>query len=162
MQRPHIVIGSVFIALALACASSMGSQPSLDPQTFATQRATIEQGLKQGGAYAEMEPDARDEVQAALERIGATFDRSGDVSKLSAEDKVQIFNDQELINSILTKAAADSRVVCERQVRRGSHIKTNKCMTVAERRRQAATTAETMRLMQNKGNVNAVPEGAGK
>ncbi|GAB3361221.1 hypothetical protein [Lysobacter tyrosinilyticus] len=162
MQRPRIVIGSIAVALALVCANSMANPPTPNPQTFAAQRTTIEQELKEGGAYAAIDSAARAEVLAALQRISAVLDRNSDTSNLSSADQVQVFNDQELINSILTKAAKESRVVCERQVRRSSHISDTRCMTVAERRRQTNQAEETVRIIQTKGSPNFVPQGAGQ
>ena len=57
------------------------------------------------------------------------------LDELSEDAKVQAFNDQQEINALLTRALTDSRMVCEREQKVGSHRRTTSCMTVAARRR---------------------------
>ena len=45
-----------------------------------------------------------------------------------------MFNDQEIINTIITHAAADSRLICERNMTTGSHLVRVSCMTLAMRK----------------------------
>jgi hypothetical protein len=45
-----------------------------------------------------------------------------------------LFNNQGLVNTILTMAENDSRVVCRRKGRLGTNFKTTTCETVRDRR----------------------------
>lgn len=59
-----------------------------------------------------------------------------DPAQLPSDDRVELFNHQEQINTILTGARADSRMVCTRTQVTGSHRKQQVCMTVADRERR--------------------------
>src|SRR3546814_19983702 len=63
---------------------------------------------------------------------------------LNERRKLRVFNDQELINNILTSADEDSRLVCRREKKTGTHMASNQCMTVAERQRAADHARETL------------------
>jgi len=99
------------------------------------QVARIHQDLTDGTSYAEIGMEQKSQVQAALLRISSAFERYPDLGKMPAAEKVAVFNDQEAINTILTKAGEDSRVICRRETSIGSHMSSNNCMTVAERKR---------------------------
>jgi len=47
----------------------------------------------------------------------------------------EVFNDQERINTILIRAHADSRLVCQHTRTTGSNMPKSRCLSVAERRR---------------------------
>lgn len=106
-----------------------------DPSEFPVLRKQIEKALK-GDDYSELTRTQREEVIAALDRMQATLSGVDSVQHLAPADKTQLFNDQELVNTVLTKAAADSRTVCRQQVRTGSHRHNQVCRTVAEIRRE--------------------------
>jgi hypothetical protein len=54
---------------------------------------------------------------------------------MSADQLAVVFNDQALINAILTQAGEDSRLVCTRERPVGSRRPITHCVTVAEKRR---------------------------
>ena len=64
---------------------------------------------------------------------------------LNAQQKADVFNDQERINTLLTKALEDSRLVCRRERKVGSHRMITECMTVAERRQAYESAQKAMR-----------------
>lgn len=47
----------------------------------------------------------------------------------------EVFNDQERINTLLTRAHEDSRQICQHTRSTGSNMPKSRCLTVAERRR---------------------------
>src|SRR3546814_14418352 len=96
------------------------------------------------GTYGEVSPADRREVLAALARIRTALGASGDASRLNERQKLRVFNDQELINNILTSADEDSRLVCRREKKTGTHMASNQCMTVAERQRAADHARDTL------------------
>src|SRR3546814_7357929 len=98
------------------------------------------------GTYGEIGPADRREVLAALARIRTALGPSGDASRLNERRKLRVFNDQELINNILTSADEDSRLVCRREKKTGTHMASNQCMTVAERQRAARSEEHTSEL----------------
>ena len=103
--------------------------------TFAEQRARIIDQLADGETYSEISSENRSKVKDALNRIDGQLQSAGGVEALSAQQKADVFNDQELVNTLLTEASEDSRLVCTREKRVGSHRQTTQCMTVAARNR---------------------------
>jgi hypothetical protein len=125
--------------------SDAGS-PALDVRAaFAGQQQAIESDLADGKTYAEISEGDRLAVKGALNRISAALGGVESVEHLSEQKKADVFNDQELINSILTQAGADSRLVCTREKKVGSHRTSTQCYTVAERRRMREQSEAEMR-----------------
>lgn len=113
-------------------------------RSFAAQRAVIERDLAGGERYAELTREDRTRVQASLDRMQRLIERSGSVLGMQPGEQVELFNEQEAVNQILTAAAEDSRLVCRREQRTGSRFVTSSCMTVAERRRQREASVEAL------------------
>ncbi len=61
----------------------------------------------------------------------ALFQNRGSVDKMSEPQKVELFNSQEVVNSILTKRDSD-RVICENRIPVGSHIPKTSCHTYGQ------------------------------
>lgn len=101
---------------------------------FEVQRAAIVTALNDGTTYSEMSGEDRRRVQATLDRIAAIL-RDRPVTALTELDRVELFNQQEVVNALLAGAREDSRMVCTRERKVGTHRATSVCMTVAERRR---------------------------
>ncbi|KAF1713095.1 hypothetical protein CSC73_00780 [Pseudoxanthomonas sacheonensis] len=111
------------------------SELNLEKNAFADQSARIIEQLADGETYSEISAENRAKVRDALNRIDSQLQAAGGVEGLTAQQKAEVFNDQELINTLLTKAGEDSRLVCSREKKVGSHRQTTQCMTVAERKR---------------------------
>jgi len=137
--------------LLAASATAMANQQkvALDEGNFAKQRAEIERDLADGKTYAEISSSDRSKVQESLTRIGSRLEGVDSVDSLDMETKVEVFNEQEVVNNILTQAAADSRLVCDRDVPTGSRMRKTTCQTVAERNRRAEADREHLRKVQN-------------
>ena len=135
---PFCLIAMLLPAAAVAAADSSKpvlSASSMDAQAFASQREAIEKDLAEGKTYAEIDPRSRMEVQHALDRIALVLKSRGSVDAMTEDEKARVLNDQDLVNNTLTQAGEDSRLVCTREKKVGSHRTTTNCMTVAERRR---------------------------
>lgn len=133
-----------FALMLSAAPLALANNPvAVDAGDFAAQRATIEKGLADGKTYAEISAADRSKVRESLDRMAATLDGKT-LEALDADRKVALYNDQELVNTILTQAAADSALVCTREVVTGSHRKATVCATVAERTRRRQQDQDTM------------------
>lgn len=124
--------GAVLVALALPAGAS-----EIDVQTgepLQVQRAAIEQELATGDRYAEIEPDQLERTRVLLQRMETILGVDGHADSLSPDRRTELFNLQEEVNTILTAAAEDSRLVCRRERPIGSNRPVNVCHTVAERR----------------------------
>jgi len=146
--------------LALGASTVSASSPAREPldinsAAFSEQRVQIEKQLADGKTYAEISVADRAKVTESLNRLSFQLENSGSTAALNEREKNQVFNDQETINTILTRAADDSRVVCTRENKVGTHRPVNVCLTVAERRLLRERSQDTIRKLpapQLKGN----------
>lgn len=136
------------IAFAAAPLALADAPVAMEAGDFAGQRATIEKGLADGKTYSEISPAARREVRDALDRMAAMLEGGHTAETLPADQKVALYNEQEIVNNILTQAAADSRVVCMREVATGSHRKVTTCVTAAERTRRRQQDQDSLNRLQ--------------
>jgi hypothetical protein len=106
--------------------------------------------------FSDIKPDDKHAVLKALDRIEARYDKVTQSDQMSEDDRVEMFNDQEIINTIITRAAPDSRTVCERTVVGDSHLMRVSCMTLAVRKERAKTGQDAMNGVIHDGN-NSFP-----
>lgn len=145
----------LFPGLLLAASAFAADQMpmrEIQATAFDEQRAAIVGGFADGERYAEIEPEQKTKVLAALDRMEQVLGPAGSIERLSPEAKVALYNDQEVINTILTDAQEASREVCKRNRTVNSRLKNSECHTVAEwerRRERAREMAERAR-----GNVS--------
>jgi hypothetical protein len=136
----------LLVTLVLAPGAAMAAKPELPLQSdmpFQAQQAKVRADLGGGEVYSEINRDDRAAVIAALDRMSATIGE-GSAEALSPADKVAVFNDQELVNALLTKAGRDSRLVCRREKQVGSNMPTTQCLTAAQRERMRGDGARDM------------------
>lgn len=117
---------------------------------FTAVSAWVAKQMESGGRYAYVTPSERSTIEKRFTEMGALFDKSGSVAQMNDADKTRMFNDQEEINSILSKRDGE-RVICKNIVPIGSHIPVKTCKTVAqieEERRNAG------RFMQDKSVIS--------
>jgi len=113
---------------AVAGASEPGGTKPLDantPQTFQTTAASVRAEMRPGGRYAFVTPAEHARVDTALSDI----DKAYADARIDQDTKVRVFNDQELVNSILERR--DERMICANEVSTGSHVRVTKCATYA-------------------------------
>ncbi|NLG58656.1 MAG: hypothetical protein GX538_00635 [Gammaproteobacteria bacterium] len=133
--------------LALAPASSIASDDidlDLASRPLSEQAAKIRSDLADRETYVEIGAADRTAVLNLLEQMELELGATGSVEALTDAQKVELFNAQERINTILTGAREDSRQVCERRQVTGSHRKQVTCTTVAERRRQRESSQQEL------------------
>ena len=135
----------VFALMISAAPLALANTPvAVDAGDFAAQRANIEKGLADGKTYAEISASDRSKVRESLDRMAAMLEGGKTPETLPADQKVDLYNSQETINTILAQAAADSRMVCTREVATGSHRKVTTCATAAERARRRQQDQDAM------------------
>ncbi len=139
-----VLFGLLLPLSAIAAKKDEHQNVVFDPARFEQQRTTIEREMA-GEGYREIDKQQRSEVLAALDRMSRLLGSSTSIDALSAAEKVELFNAQEQVNTILTRAAADSRLTCKRETPTGSHRPTTSCMTVAERRRRQEQAQDNLR-----------------
>jgi hypothetical protein len=101
-------------------------------RSFDQLRDEVVKEMRDGGRFGEIGDEARAEVVAALDTMAELLDGRDSFGHLDEEEKIRLFNAQEIANTYLTVAREDSRMVCKRERKVGSHFKTSICHTVAE------------------------------
>lgn len=148
MIRTLLAAGLLMMSSAAFAAASPEPALAVAEGDFSAQRAEIEKRLADGKTYSEIAPGDRTRVRSALERMSVIMQGATSVEDLPDDQRVRLFNDQEEVNTLLTQAAKDSRMVCEHNTATGSRMKVSTCMTVAERDRRRDNDQGEMRKLQ--------------
>jgi hypothetical protein len=98
---------------------------------FEAVAADVRREMDQGGRYQYVKPDERIKVDAALTEMSGLFAANDSVASMPEPSKIKLFNDQEVVNSILTQRDGD-RVICTKTAPVGSHIPITNCHTYAQ------------------------------
>lgn len=110
-------------------------------QRFSEQSSAIKAALAKGT----LDRQEQAKVLGALDRISAILEAGGGVDGLNKEQKVRLFNEQEVVNTALTRAHDDDRMICRRETITGSNRPVNRCETVGNRRRAQEQTQSLIR-----------------
>ena len=148
-----VLLGFTMVVPAAARAAGDIEPPvvernKLDAEAFGTLREQIEAEFDTGGEFAEISDEARRQVRTLMDRMAETLSRVDDIDALRENDKIQLFNEQEQVNQLLTAARADSRIKCRRIKRVGTRLNTSVCHTIAEWRLQEEAARDAMLLKQ--------------
>lgn len=138
---------AVLLALLVPAGASAQTEVVALDKPFDEQRREVLADLE-GDKYREISAEDKTAVIAALSRILQQLQKQPDPAQLPEHDRVAVFNDQSLINTLLTRASADSRLICRRERTVGSNMPQNNCLTVAERRRQKNNAQDDVLRMQ--------------
>ena len=121
--------------------------------------ASIDQALELAskGEYGRLKRGSEEKLQAARDRIAVLLKGHASARELRPDDRIAVFNAQEVIKSIIQNQDKD-RMVCRREAPTGSRIPTTECLTVGERedRGRAASegTAKVLREVCVPGEAN--------
>lgn len=115
---------------------------------LAPQIDRIQTELADNKTYSELKQVDRAQVIDALSRIRGKLGDDGILPPLESAAQAEVASDQTLVNTLLAKARADSRLICRRETPTGSNRSQTICMTVAQR---AAMREQTMDVMHKTG-----------
>lgn len=142
---------ALFLLLALAAASSIAAkenynEPSVKADTkeaFAEVATSVRKGMEDGGRFEYLKPKERAQVEQGLDQMTALFDKYGTVQAMDEKGKIELFNAQESVNSVLTLRDRD-RVICKKEAPIGSHIPIVQCHTYGQAEDAKRGTATQM------------------
>ena len=124
MSRKYAIALAACFALASAAgADTIDAQATMSKADFDALRSRMI-GQLDSDRYAAITPEDKATVIGALDRIDQLLAKA----PMGDQDRVDIINDQELINQITSHAKADSRIYCERDKPTGSNIIRITCM----------------------------------
>lgn len=114
--------------------------------------AQVRAEMKPDGRFGKLSDSERESVEGDFKAMSALFEKTPDVSSMSADDKRALFNAQEAANATLLKRDGD-RLICTKEMRSGSHFPVTTCRTAREIERERENSQETMRRNQNQQNM---------
>lgn len=152
MTKQLMAMLLVLMAAGAASAQVRDIPVDRNADAFAQQKQLILARLDDGESYRGISQDDKDRVRAALARIDSTLKRAGGAEHLNKRQRVAVFNDQEVINNILTQAGDDNQLVCRNETGTGTHVRTVQCKTVAERREETEYAQDMLRRMPTAGS----------
>ncbi len=147
----HALVRLLAVCLLLSVATLASAKSprhenvTFDPKVFEEQRQALEQEIATGETYRSIAKADKQQVNEALERLSGLLAGITSVSQLNESQRLKVFNDQQLVNNLLTQAAADSRLVCTRETPVGTRLPIKTCKTVGERRREREVAQDALR-----------------
>ena len=125
----------LFILLAGTISTAVSDTVRLSAmEQFETEKKQILQDLGSNTIYREITGGDMKLVKDALDRMSGHLENVDDLAQMSEAQRAELYNDQELVNTVLTMAENDSRTVCRRSGKLGTNFKTTTCETVKDRR----------------------------
>ncbi|MCS3807963.1 hypothetical protein [Xanthomonas sp. 4461] len=143
--------GLLLILLCAALPAFAADKKAVDVEAsrpFAEQAEQVRVDLRSGDKYSEIGTEDRSRVLSALQRIETALQSRPAPGELTPESKMAVFNDQAMVNALLSKAGEESRMICQRVRAVGSNLSTTQCMTAAERRRLRESNKDELTRMQ--------------
>ncbi len=128
--------------------------PTELPQLIEMIRSEIEPG----GRWEYVPQKDRPALEAKLDEMERVLDGRASLDQLSNDERLRLINAQEHANAILTQHDS-RRLICQRETPTGSHRPVNKCMTLAQRKRESEDSRRFMDSIQK--SSGAMPVGTG-
>jgi hypothetical protein len=110
---------------------------------FSSVTTSVQKEMLPGGRFEFVETSERGSLNTRLADMQALFDKHGTVAQMDMQTKVQLFNDQEAVNAILTRRD-NERLICKHEATLGTHIQRTTCQTYGEMERQHRQDVEYM------------------
>jgi hypothetical protein len=95
---------------------------------FQTVAVWVRKEMTPGGRYSYVTDTERSAVNKELDNMNRLFEQNADVAHMNDQQKTQMFNSQEQVNSLLGKHD-NERLVCKNELPIGSHIPVKTCQT---------------------------------
>jgi len=130
MRSAIIFISFLFCSIAFAKETAKLSAF----EQFEDQKAVILQDIADDTVYNEISYIDVKVVKHALNMMSSSLEGVSDLAELTEDQRADLFNNQGVVNTILTMAENDSRMVCKRRGTLGTNFKTTTCETVRDRR----------------------------
>jgi len=149
-----IYLSPLLFAVA-QCAFAAKTEAPVQPKSkadFDSVIAQVRTEMKPDGRFGKLSDSERESVEGDFKAMSALFDKTPDVSAMSADDQRALFNAQEAANATLLKRDGD-RLICTKETRSGSHFPVTTCKTAREIERERGNSEEFMRRNQNQQNM---------
>jgi len=139
-----IAAGALVFPAVASSAKVQTPQVQADTRAkFETAAAEVRKQMVPGGRFEFLTREEFVKVNTNLDSIGALFEKYGTLANMDQVVKVALFNDQEVVNSILTQRD-DLRLICKPRRSMGTRIPTTDCRTYGDIQRERANTHNYM------------------
>lgn len=157
MKLKGSLIGVFAVAVMLQMGGAQASKAKVavkvDNKTdFTAVVATVHKEMLPGGRYDLISEKERGEVDSHLADMQSLFDKYDTVDKMDQNAKIQLFNDQEAVNTTLTHRDND-RLICESIAPVGSHIPRTTCVTYGQKMQDERDRLHVMDQMKRVQNL---------
>lgn len=150
-----------FAILAFAPATVLALEESeviVDGEAFLERKAEIEADLEEGVRYEHLDPADERRIRSALARLAARLEGVRTLEDIPRNLRAKVFNDQEMINTLLSEVDSFRQMVCKRESAAGTHFKQTTCKTEGEWAQLQEASQESRRRM---GRLQPSLGGAG-
>jgi predicted RNA-binding protein Jag len=126
-----VVVGAAVLQVGMVQAKTDVVVKADNKDDFTAVVAAVHQQMQTGGHYEFTSKKDRDAIDAQFSEMQSLFDKYGTVAQMDPNAKVQLFNDQQAVNAMLTHNDSN-RLVCEHIAPLGSNIPKTVCRTYGE------------------------------
>ena len=151
------------LSAPLLAADKYPQMPDLTLQnvdTFQVQAEHVREEMQKGGRYEFIRDDDRAIVEDGLNYMHDLIAKSGTVAAMNEDDKIHLFNRQEVVNTLLTHSDG-TRIICEKSDQPGSLFRATKCETYAMRERRRRSAEDVLQQTQNRTMIRGFGAAAG-
>lgn len=141
-----------FLLFASGVAHAAKDEIFVTGKPLAEQLQRIDVELNDGKTFSELKLDDRSRVREAMGRMRVTLERYPGESSIPSAAKADLFNDQQIVNTVLTQAREDSRLICRREKATGSNFAVTQCLTLAQRERMKDDARRQLNTAQRVGS----------
>ena len=131
----------------VACAADTPIPHRFKPNQFPQVVDQIEQEMAPGGLYGTATPEDQAKVRKSLARMSQLLEGHNSIAELDEKQKVELINEQEQVNALLTGNEKDQLVCYHREVP-GTKIPQNVCETKGEAQVRREDSRKTIRDME--------------
>ena len=126
-----LAVGAAVLQVGIVQAKTEVVVKADNKDDFAAVVAAVHQQMLPGGHYEFASKKDRADIDTQFSAMQTLFDKYGTVAQMDENAKVQLFNDQEAVNAVLTHNDSN-RLVCEHIAPIGSNIPKTICKTYGQ------------------------------
>lgn len=151
---------AVFAAvMAAPLAALAGEKPEAavnasSKDDFQTVAIWVRKEMTPGGRYSYVTDAERGAVNRELDNMNRLFEQTGDVAHMNDQQKTQMFNSQEQVNSLLAKHD-NERLICKNELPIGSHIPVKTCQTAGMIEARRRNDVQYLQRTQNNAQLKS-------
>jgi hypothetical protein len=142
-----VAVGAALLQVGIVQAKTEVVVKADNKDDFAAVVTAVHQQMQPGGHYEFTSNKDRAAIDTQFGAMQSLFDKYGTVAQMDQGAKVQLFNEQEAVNAILTHNDSN-RLVCEHIAPLGSNIPKTVCRTFGQIQQEQRDSQHYMNTFQ--------------